>query len=401
MQTECVAMLLAGGEGRRLGSLTANIAKPAVHFGGKYRIIDFTLSNCVNSGIDTVGVLTQYQPLSLHSHIGNGASWRMDRETGGVSLLPSREINGVNQPYKGTANAVYQNMAYLRQFKPQYVLIISGDHIYNMNYQSMLEFHKSQQADATISVIEVKLEEASRFGIMHARQDHRITDFVEKPAEPKSNLASMGIYIFNWDVLEACLEEDERNLESSNDFGKDIIPALLAREAKLFAYPYKGYWKDVGTVKSLWESHMDLLAAEGDSSITLNNQEWPLYTNCGNPAPSFIAPGAVVSRSLISDGCQVHGEVNHSVIFCNAEIGQGSVVEDSVIMPGARIGQNVMIKKAIIGEHAVIGDGAVIGDVDGVEIAVVGDREVVQPETSKPQPKRFIPRRETRLVRIG
>ncbi|MBC8081199.1 MAG: glucose-1-phosphate adenylyltransferase [Gorillibacterium sp.] len=397
-QTECVAMLLAGGEGRRLGNLTANIAKPAVHFGGKYRIIDFTLSNCVNSGIDTVGVLTQYQPLSLHTHIGNGASWRMDRQIGGVTLLPSNDVNGTSQPYKGTANAVYQNMSFIQQYQPKYVLIISGDHIYNMDYQTMLDYHKAQKADATISVIEVKLEEASRFGIMHTNLNNRITDFIEKPAEPKSNLASMGIYIFNWEVLQAYLEQDERDPASSNDFGKDIIPSLLKEQANLYAYPFDGYWKDVGTVNSLWESHMDLLETNG--VITLNTQEWPLYTNCVNPAPSFIAPSARISRSIVSDGCSVDGEIDHSVIFCNVEIGQGTLVVDSVIMPGAQIGKNVIIRKAIIGEQAVIRDGSIVGDFEGSEITVVGDKEIVLMENNK-QAKRFIPRKQVRLVNIG
>lgn len=397
-QTECVAMLLAGGEGRRLGALTSHIAKPAVHFGGKYRIVDFTLSNCTNSGIDTVGVLTQYQPIALNTHIGTGAPWDLDRSEGGVSLLSPYTENNEVKWYKGTANAVYQNMEYIDQYDPEYVLVISGDHIYNMDYRKMLDFHKEQNADATISVIEVKWEEASRFGIMNTDDQYRVTEFVEKPSNPESNLASMGIYIFNWDVLKSYLHRDEKNAESTNDFGKNLIPLMLEHGANLMAYPFEGYWKDVGTVDSLWEAHMDLL--EMNPELTLNNPEWPLYTNGNDPAPQYIAPTARINRSMINDGCSVYGEVDHSVIFCGVEVGEGSIVKDSIIMPNVKIGKNVVIHKAIIGEGTVIRDGAVIGDFEGDEITVIGQKEVVYKEAEK-TPKIFVPRNQLLLERIG
>ncbi|WP_052339789.1 glucose-1-phosphate adenylyltransferase [Gorillibacterium massiliense] len=397
-QTECVAMLLAGGEGRRLGVLTTNTAKPAVHFGGKYRIIDFTLSNCTNSGIDTVGVLTQYQPMTLHDHIGAGDPWDLNREEGGVTMLaPKMENNKMNW-YKGTANAVYQNISFIEQYEPEYVLIISGDHIYNMDYREMLEFHKMNQAEATISVIQVKWEEASRFGIMNIDHGNRVKDFVEKPAKPESNLASMGIYIFNWQVLKSYLTQDENDLESSNDFGKNIIPGMLQQGAKLFAYPFKGYWKDVGTVDSLWESHMDLL--EKDGRMVLNNMDWPLYTNCGNPASQYIAPSAQISQSMINEGCSIFGVVDHSVVFCNVEIGEGSLIRDSIIMPGVKIGKNAVVHKAIIGEGTVVRDGAVVGDFEGESISVVGEGEVVYKDADK-LPKIFVPKNKVLLERIG
>ncbi|WNQ10539.1 glucose-1-phosphate adenylyltransferase [Paenibacillus aurantius] len=398
-QTECVAMLLAGGEGKRLGVLTTNIAKPAVHFGGKYRIIDFTLSNCVNSGIDTVGVLTQYQPMALNQHIGNGSPWDLNRPDGGVSLLAPYTDQKETRFYTGTANAVYQNLNYLEQYNPQYVLIISGDHIYNMDYRKMLDFHKSSKADATISVIEVKWEEASRFGILNTDGQHRVTEFVEKPAEPESNLASMGIYIFNWDVLKAFLLRDDNTPESSNDFGKNIIPAMIEHGAKLFAYPFQGYWKDVGTIDSLWEAHMDLL--DTDNGFPLNHPDWPLYTNCQSPGPQFIAPTASIRQSMINDGCQVYGEVDRSVVFQGVEIGEGSIIRDSIIMPNVVIGKNVILSKAIIGEGTVIRDGAVVGDLEGKEITVIGEKEVVYKDTSDKMPKIFAGRNQRLLERIG
>jgi glucose-1-phosphate adenylyltransferase len=397
-QTECVAMLLAGGEGRRLGVLTSNIAKPAVHFGGKYRIIDFTLSNCTNSRIDTVGVLTQYQPTSLNNHIGTGAPWHLDRKGGGVTMLsPCTDNNKVNW-YKGTANAVYQNLEFIGQYDPKYVLIISGDHIYNMDYREMLDYHKRKNANVTISVIPVKWEEASRFGIMNTDGDQRVTSFVEKPAHPNSNLASMGIYIFTWEVLKSCLLRDENNPESSNDFGKNVIPAMLEHGAKLYAYPFKGYWKDVGTIDSLWEAHMDLLDSE--TEFMLHNTEWPLFTNESSSAPPYIASAARSVRSIVSDGCSVYGEVDHSVIFRHVEIGEGSFIKDSIIMPGAKIGRNALIYKTIIGEETIVRDGSMIGDLEGSEVTVIGERGLVYPESDK-MPKIFVPRSKAVLERIG
>ncbi|HZG75255.1 MAG TPA: glucose-1-phosphate adenylyltransferase, partial [Paenibacillus sp.] len=310
---ECVAMLLAGGEGRRLGALTKHLAKPAVHFGGKYRIIDFTLSNCTNSGIDTVGVLTQYQPLVLNSYIGIGSPWDLDRKNGGVTVLPPfMEQKGGNW-YSGTANAISRNIGFIDRYDPEYVLVISGDHIYKMNYDAMLSFHKEQNAEATIAVIEVKWEEASRFGIMSVDEAHRVTEFAEKPKEPKSNLASMGIYIFNWSVLKSYLLADEADPNSSNDFGKDIIPTMLNEGVSVKAYPFEGYWKDVGTVQSLWEANMDLL--DNETQLNLFDRSWRIYSLSPYQPPQYIAKGAKVARSLLNEGCSVYGEVDHSVLF--------------------------------------------------------------------------------------
>lgn len=397
-QTECVAMLLAGGEGKRLNPLTNQLAKPAVPFGGKYRIIDFTLSNCTNSGIGSVGVLTQYQPEALHTHIGTGAAWKLDELGGGATLLSPSKKAGEFNVYQGTADAVYQNFAYLEQHNPEYVLVISGDHIYNMDYRKLLDYHKARQAEATISVIPVKWEEASRFGIMNTDKHGRITEFVEKPAKPQSNLASMGIYIFNWSVLREYLCKDAANPESSHDFGKDLIPLMLREHVRLQAYSFKGYWKDVGTIQSLWDAHMDLLDEEPD--MTLNGEEWPLYTNCAAASAQYISPSARIVRSSINEGCRVFGEVDHSVIFCNVEIGEGSLIRDSIIMPGAVIGKNAIIHKAIIGEGTVVRDGAVVGDFEEAEIVVVGDHEVVAKEADR-LPKLFAPRSSILLERIG
>lgn len=375
-QKECVAMLLAGGEGRRLGVLTRNLAKPAVHYGGKYRIIDFTLSNCTNSGIDTVGVLTQYQPLVLNTYIGIGTPWDLDRKNGGVTVLPPFVEQGGGDWYKGTANAIYRNIGFIEQYDPEYVLVISGDHIYKMNYDLMLQFHKEKGADATIAVIEVKWEEASRFGIMSTGPDQTITEFAEKPKEPKSNLASMGIYIFNWQALKRYLIEDNENPQSSNDFGKDVIPFMLRDNAKMYAYPFKGYWKDVGTIESLWESNMDLL--DNSAGLNLNEKDWRIYSvNPYQPA-QYLAPTSQVKSSLINEGCSVFGHVEHSVLFYGVQIGEGSRITDSVIMPNARIGDNVVIHKAIIGEGTIVEDGAVVGDPETDEIVLIGAGEFVR-----------------------
>ncbi|OOG90218.1 Glucose-1-phosphate adenylyltransferase [Bacillus mycoides] len=351
-------MLLAGGKGSRLSALTKNLAKPAVPFGGKYRIIDFTLSNCANSGIETVGILTQYQPLELHSYTGIGNAWDLDRVNGGVTVLPPySESSGVKW-YTGTASAIYQNLNYLHQYDPEYVLILSGDHIYKMDYSKMLDYHIEKEADVSISVIEVPWDEASRFGIMNTNEDMEIVEFEEKPQFPKSNLASMGIYIFNWAILKEYLEMDARNPESSNDFGKDVIPLLLDEEKKLIAYPFEGYWKDVGTVKSLWEANMDLLREE--SSLQLNDHSWRIYSVNPNEPPQYIAEGAKVEESLINEGCVVEGDVKHSVLFQGVTVGEGSMVIDSVIMPDACIGKNVVIERAIVGSGMVIEDGTII-----------------------------------------
>jgi glucose-1-phosphate adenylyltransferase len=368
---ECVAMLLAGGEGRRLGVLTNNLAKPAVHFGGKYRIIDFTLSNCTNSGVDTVGVLTQYQPLVLNSYIGIGSSWDLDRKYGGVTVLPPFMEQKGGDWYKGTANAIYRNIAFIEQYDPEYILVISGDHIYKMNYDLMLNFHKEKRADATIAVIEVKWEEASRFGLMSVDEEQVVTDFVEKPKEPKSNLASMGVYIFSWKALKQYLIKDEGNPDSSKDFGKDLIPLMLEEKARMYAYPFEGYWKDVGTIESLWEANMDLL--DENNGLNLNDKNWRVYSvNPYQPA-QYIAPSAVVKSSLVNEGCAIFGEIEHSVLFYGVQVGEGTVIKDSVIMPNAKIGNNVTIHKSIIGENTIVEDGAVVGG--NGEIVLIGGNE--------------------------
>lgn len=374
---DCIAMLLAGGEGRRLAPLTTSMAKPAVPFGGHYRIIDFPLSNCVNSGIDTIGVLTQYAAESLHTHIGEGEPWGLRcEESKGITLLPSgTEERG---SYLGTADAIYKNISYIDRLNPEHVLILSGDHIYHMDYRQMLEYHQESGADATISVMEVPWSEASRFGVMNVDENLKITDFVEKPAKPQSNLASMGIYMFRWTYLKAHLLKDADNEASSHDFGKDVIPAMLQNEDVLFAYRFKGYWRDVGTVESLWEAHMDLL--EEVSGWKFDNSEWPMFSRTQVTKPVAIrtknAPSA--ADSLVSDLAFVEGSVKRSVIFNDVEIGKTSIIKNSVIMPGARIGKNVYIENAIIGEDAVIKDGAVVtGGVD--TIMVVGPRETVSP----------------------
>jgi len=377
-KNECIAMLLAGGEGRRLGVLTKNLAKPAVHFGGKYRIIDFTLSNCVHSGIETVGVLTQYQPLELTQHLGIGTPWGLDRREGGMHVLPPYVRQKGGTWYKGTANAIYQNLGFIERYDPEYVLIISGDHIYKMNYDLMLEAHKRNQADATIAVISVPWADASRFGILSVDDDGRVVEFAEKPKKPNSNLASMGVYIFNWPVLKEALIRDEADRHSSNDFGKDIIPTLLKDEARLFSYQFNDYWKDVGTIDSLWEANMDLL--EDKPSLQLNDRSWRIYTASPNQPAQYIAPAARVQSSLINEGCVVEGRVNRSVLFPGARVGEGSVVEDSILMPGAVIGRDARIIRAIVGEVAIVHDRCSVGSIEAEDIAVVGSGVTVRPE---------------------
>ncbi len=375
---ECIAMLLAGGEGRRLGVLTKDLAKPAVPFGGKYRIIDFTLSNCAHSGIETVGVLTQYQPLVLTQHLGIGTPWGLDRREGGMHVLPPYVRQKGGTWYKGTANAIYQNIGFIERYDPEYVLIISGDHIYKMNYDLLLEAHKQSRADATIAVISVPWAEASRFGILSVDEGGRIVEFAEKPKKPNSNLASMGVYMFSWQVLKDALVRDEGEKGSSNDFGKDIIPRLLAEGARMYSYRFDGYWKDVGTIESLWESNMDLL--EDEPQLQLNDRTWRIYSANPNQPAQFIAPGARVQSALINEGCVVEGDVKRSVLFPGVRVGEGSIVEDSVLMPGATVGKNARIVRAIVGEGAVVEEGCQVGELDSDEIAVVGDGETVRAE---------------------
>lgn len=356
---ECVAMLLAGGQGSRLYVLTQHMAKPAVPFGGKYRIIDFPLSNCVNSGIDTLGVLTQYQPLVLNEYLGNGQPWDLDRIHGGLHVLPPYQSALGAQWYKGTANAIYQNMSFIDRYDPEYVLILSGDHIYKMDYNQMLSFHKEKNADCTIAVLQVPKEEASRFGIMTADENGTIVDFEEKPKEPKSDLASMGIYIFTWKKLKQYLIEDENNIDSSKDFGKNIIPAMLAANEKMVAYPFEGYWKDVGTLDSLWEANMDLL--NPNVPLELYDPDWKIYSRNPVMPPHYIAAQANVQNSMVTEGCNIYGTVDFSVLFAGVTIEEGAIVRDSIVMPGAVIKKNSIVEYAIVGEDVVIEENVVIG----------------------------------------
>ncbi len=375
---ECIAMLLAGGQGSRLGILTKSIAKPAVPYGGKYRIIDFPLSNCVNSGIDTVGVLTQYQPLELNDYIGNGEPWDLDRTGGGVHILsPYQQIEGTTW-YKGTANAIYQNINFIDRYDPEYVVILSGDHIYKMDYNKMLQYHKEKNAACTIAMLEVPWEEASRFGLMFVDDDGKITAFEEKPKVPKSNKASMGVYVFTWSKLRSYLIEDEGKEGSSNDFGKDVIPAMHEAGENLYAYLFDGYWKDVGTIDSLWESNLDLLNPKVD--LNLNDDDWKIYSR--NPAapPHYVSPDARVQNSLISEGCIIEGTVDFSILFANVTIEKGAVVKDSIIMPGTEVKSGAVVQYAIVAENAVIDENAVVGErpeaMENLEdwgVAVVGN----------------------------
>ncbi|MEG0309157.1 MAG: glucose-1-phosphate adenylyltransferase [Clostridium sp.] len=375
---EIVAMILAGGQGSRLGVLTKNLAKPAVPFGGKYRIIDFPLSNCSNSGIYTVGVLTQYKPLELNAHIGIGNPWDLDRREGGVSVLPPYQEEKGGKWYKGTANAIYQNIEYVDSYDPEYLLVLSGDHIYKMDYDEMLEFHKQKEADATIAVIDVPLKEASRFGLMNTREDLSIYEFEEKPKEPKSTNASMGIYIFNWKSLKRYLINDEMDIDSSNDFGKNIIPKMLDNGSRLVAYPFKGYWKDVGTIDSLWEANMDLL--KGDNGLSLHDEDWKIYSvNPVSPA-QFVGSDANVKNSLIVEGCTVYGTVENSVLFQGVYVGKNTIIRDSVVMTNSHIGDDVVINKAIIGSEVIVNKESRIGN--GDEIAVVASKEEIKPGSS-------------------
>ena len=377
MKQEMLAMILAGGQGSRLGVFTKRIAKPAVSFGGKYRIIDFVLSNCSNSGIDTVGVLTQYRPRVLNSHIGMGSHWDLDRINGGVYILPPYMSEKEGHWYNGTANAIYKNINFIDDYDPEYVLILSGDHIYKMDYSEMLSFHKEKNAEATIAVIEVPWDEANRFGIMNTEEDKKIYEFEEKPQEPKSNLASMGVYIFNWKTLKSYFLRGEKTNECFDDFGHDVIPAMLKDGIPMYAYPFKGYWRDVGTIESLWEAKMDLI--KNPDAVDLSDSNWRIYTNTMDLPPQYIGKKANVKESLIADGCSVLGTVENTVLSHKVDVGEGSVITNSVIMPNVTIGKNVVIEKAMIAEGAVIKDNAVIKDDLGA-ISVISEYEVVTPE---------------------
>ena len=370
-------MLLAGGQGSRLGILTSHMAKPAVPYGGKYRIIDFPLSNCSNSGIDVVGVLTQYRPLELNAYIASGAPWDLDLVDGGVFVLPPYQTGASGEWYKGTANAIYQNLAFIAQYNPDYVLILSGDHIYKMDYAAMVEHHEKHHADATIAVRQVPWEETHRFGIMNTDGEDNITEFEEKPKHAKSNNASMGVYVFTWDKLRKYLTEDEADPNSSNDFGKNIIPKMLADHQKLVAYSFNDYWKDVGTIESLWEANMDLLADVPE--IDLHDKKFRVYARNLGLQPQHIAENAKVDNCLITEGVEVRGDVSHSILSSACVVEEGAVVEDSVIMPGVVIQSGAVVKRAIVAENAVISQGAHVGEETGL-IAVVGPGAVVPPQ---------------------
>lgn len=393
-KTECVAMLLAGGQGSRLGVLTRSVAKPAVPYGGKYRIIDFAMSNCINSGIDTVGVLTQYQPLELNDYIGSGVPWDLDRLNGGVHILPPYQRNKGADWYKGTANAVYQNIHFIERYDPEYVLVLSGDHVYKMDYSKMIDFHKKTKADCTIAVLDVSLEEASRFGIMNTNEDGHIYEFEEKPAHPKSTKASMGVYVFSWKKLKEYLVRDEENEHSSNDFGKNIIPNMLADGQRLMAYPFDGYWKDVGTINSLWDANLDIL--NPNSSLDLNDRNWRIYSRNSVMPPHYIGKDADVQNSIVSEGCEVEGFIDFSVLFPGVTVEKGAQVHYSIVMPGAVIKENAVVKYAIVGENSVVCQNATVGKApeeveksDDWGVAVIGP-DVTVGEGATVQPKEMI-----------
>ncbi len=373
MKNEMLALILAGGQGTRLGKLTQSIAKPAVQFGGRYRIIDFALSNCANSGINNVGVITQYQPLALNSHIGNGSSWGLDGIDSGVTILQPYSATEGNRWFQGTSHAIYQNIDYIDSINPEYVLILSGDHIYKMDYDDMLQTHKDNLASLTVAVIDVPLKEASRFGIMNTDVSDRIVEFEEKPAEPKSTKASMGIYIFNWQRLRTMLVDAEKNNVDMSDFGQNVIPAYLESGERVYTYNFKGYWKDVGTIESLWESNMEYIGE--DNELHSRDRAWKIYSKNLIAPPNFITEDASVKNSLVVDGCFVSGKVEHSILSTNVQVKEGAKIKDSFIMSGAIIGEGAKITRAIIGEGAKIGEGVVIDGTD--EVQVIGYNEVV------------------------
>ncbi|GAB5616294.1 glucose-1-phosphate adenylyltransferase [Faecalimonas canis] len=384
IKKEMIAMLLAGGQGSRLGVLTAKVAKPAVSFGGKYRIIDFPLSNCINSGIDTVGVLTQYQPLRLNTHIGIGIPWDLDRNVGGVTVLPPYEKSTSSEWYSGTANAIYQNLDYMSAYNPDYVLILSGDHIYKMDYEVMLDFHKENNADVTIAAMPVPLEEASRFGIVITDDEGKIEDFEEKPAQPRSNLASMGIYIFSWPVLQEALQE--LSSQPNCDFGKHIIPYCHGKNQRLFAYEYNGYWKDVGTLSSYWEANMELIDIIPE--FNLYEEFWKIYTNSGVLPPNYVSDQSAIERSIICNGASIYGEVHNSILGSRVRVGKGTIIRDSIIMNETEIGENCVVDKAIIAENVKVEDNVTIGigsdkpnkmrpDIYNSGLVTIGEKSVI------------------------
>ena len=372
-QNNMLAMILAGGRGSRLHELTNKVAKPAVSYGGKYRIVDFPLSNCANSGVDIVGVLTQYESVLLNSYVAAGGRWGLDARESGVFVLPPREKADADlDVYRGTADAISQNIDFIDKYSPEYLLVLSGDHIYKMNYDKMLDYHKEMNADATIAVIEVPMKEASRFGIMNTDGNGRIVEFEEKPEHPKSNLASMGIYIFNWKLLRKILLADMKNPDSHHDFGKDVIPCLLNNNKTLAAYKFKGYWKDVGTIDSLWEANMDLIDSRNE--LNLNDPTWKIYTEDTPALPQYIGPNAKINKAFITQGCVVEGEVNHSVLFTGCTVGEGAKIIDSVLMPGVEVAAGAVVQRALVADNVKIGPGAVVGSADSENIELVSKR---------------------------
>ena len=372
-QNSMLAMILAGGRGSRLHDLTNKVAKPAVSYGGKYRIIDFPLSNCANSGIDVVGVLTQYESVELNSYVAAGGRWGLDARESGVFVLPPREKADADlDVYRGTADAISQNIDFIDKYSPEYLLVLSGDHIYKMNYDKMLDYHKEMNADATIAVIEVPMKEASRFGIMNTDGNGRIVEFEEKPEHPKSNLASMGIYIFNWKLLRKILLADMKNPDSHHDFGKDVIPCLLNDNKTLAAYKFKGYWKDVGTIDSLWEANMDLIDSRNE--LNLNDPTWKIYTEDTPALPQYIGPNAKIDKAFITQGCVVEGEVKHSVLFTGCKVGEGAKIIDSVLMPGVEVAAGAVVQRALVADNVKIGQDAVVGSADSENIELVSKR---------------------------
>lgn len=372
-QNNMLAMILAGGRGSRLHELTNKVAKPAVSYGGKYRIVDFPLSNCANSGVDIVGVLTQYESVLLNSYVAADGRWGLDARESGVFVLPPREKADADlDVYRGTADAISQNIDFIDKYSPEYLLVLSGDHIYKMDYDKMLDYHKEMNADATIAVIEVPMKEASRFGIMNTDGDGRIVEFEEKPEHPKSNLASMGIYIFNWKLLRKILLADMKNPDSHHDFGKDVIPCLLNDKKTLAAYKFKGYWKDVGTIDSLWEANMDLIDSRNE--LNLNDPAWKIYTEDTSALPQYIGPNAKVNKAFITQGCVVEGEVNHSVLFTGCKVGEGAKIIDSVLMPGVEVAAGAVVRRALVADNVKIGQDAVVGSADSENIELVSKR---------------------------
>ncbi len=374
-ENKVVAMLLAGGQGSRLKALTSKVAKPAVPFGGKYRIIDFALSNAANSGISDIGILTQYKPYQLNTHIGIGSSWDYDRNVGGLRILPPFTSEDGGRWYTGTANAIYENIDFIDELDPQYVLILSGDHIYKMDYNDLLEYHKEKKADVTLAVMEVPWNEASRFGIVNVDENNKIVEFDEKPPKPKNNMASMGIYMFNWVELRRYLVKDNKNKESDHDFGKNILPKMLDDKKSMYAWSFKGYWKDVGTVRSYWEANMDLL--DDKNTLNLYDKDWRIYTRNKNLPPQYIARGAVVNNSLINEGCHIRGELNNSILFSEVEVEEGAVVNNSVILPNCKIKSGVVINNAVVLEGTTVDSNQKIGEVGDGNIYLVSDKKIL------------------------